>query len=102
MTQALISRLTLAFLLSVAAAGATPTGEAQAPKREAPVTRSAGDALQWGPCPAIFPSGCEIAVLHGDPAKLPHEATCMSTTPCVLFIAFEGPVDALAHAGLDD
>ena len=158
MTQALISRLTLAFLLSVAAAGATPTGEAQAPNREAPVTRSAGDALQWGPCPAIFPSGCEIAVLHGDPAKpnadvflriaggkalpahthtseermvlvsgelnvryegsamttltpgeyaygpanLPHEATCMSTTPCVLFIAFEGPVDALAHAGLDD
>jgi len=36
------------------------------------------------------------------PAKLPHEATCTSTTPCVLFIAFEGPVDALAHAGLDD
>jgi quercetin dioxygenase-like cupin family protein len=25
-------------------------------------------ALKWGPCPAIFPAGCEIAVLHGDPA----------------------------------
>ncbi|HEX4890416.1 MAG TPA: cupin domain-containing protein [Alphaproteobacteria bacterium] len=24
--------------------------------------------LKWGPCPAIFPAGCEIAVLHGDPA----------------------------------
>jgi len=28
------------------------------------------------------------------PAKAPHEATCTSTGPCVLFIAFEGPVDA--------
>lgn len=26
-------------------------------------------ALQWGPCPPIFPAGCEIAVLHGDPAQ---------------------------------
>jgi quercetin dioxygenase-like cupin family protein len=28
------------------------------------------------------------------PAKLEHEATCTSDGPCVLFIAFEGPVDA--------
>ena len=27
--------------------------------------------LQWGACPPIFPAGCEITVLHGDPAK-PH------------------------------
>ena len=26
-------------------------------------------ALQWGPCPPIFPKGCQIAVLHGDPAR---------------------------------
>ena len=26
-------------------------------------------ALTWGPCPPIFPAGCEISVLHGDPAK---------------------------------
>lgn len=25
--------------------------------------------LKWGPCPEIFPKGCEISVLHGDPAK---------------------------------
>lgn len=25
--------------------------------------------LKWGPCPAFIPKGCEIAVLHGDPAK---------------------------------
>ncbi|WP_261376846.1 cupin [Gillisia sp. Hel_I_86] len=23
----------------------------------------------WGPCPEFMPDGCEIAVLHGDPAK---------------------------------
>ena len=25
--------------------------------------------LQWGPCPDFIPEGCEIAVLHGDPAE---------------------------------
>lgn len=34
------------------------------------VARTAADpALVWGPCPDFFPVGCEIAVLHGDPAK---------------------------------
>lgn len=28
------------------------------------------------------------------PAKLSHEAFCASETPCVLFIAFEAPIDA--------
>jgi len=107
--------------------------------------------LKWGPCPAFIPQGCEIAVLHGDPAKqnadiffkvpanfsiplhwhtsaermvlvsgelqvtydgqvpvtlkpgmyaygpakLPHKAFCKSGAPCVLFIAFEAPVDAV-------
>ena len=27
------------------------------------------NSLQWGPCPAFIPDGCEIAVLNGDPAK---------------------------------
>jgi quercetin dioxygenase-like cupin family protein len=30
------------------------------------------------------------------PAKLPHEGTCAAGDPCVLFIAFESPVDAFA------
>lgn len=25
--------------------------------------------LKWSPCPDIFPKGCELSVLHGDPAK---------------------------------
>jgi len=35
-----------------------------------PLTREVADAnLQWGPCPQIFPAGCEISVLHGNPAE---------------------------------
>ena len=30
------------------------------------------------------------------PAKRPHEGMCVSDEACVLFIAFEGPVDAVA------
>ena len=29
------------------------------------------------------------------PAKLSHKGTCVSSTPCVLFIAFELPVDGV-------
>ena len=37
---------------------------------EAPLARTVSDGtLQWGACPAVFPAGCEMAVLHGDPAK---------------------------------
>ena len=117
---------------------------------EPALSRMATDPdLAWGPCPDVFPAGCQIAVLHGDPAqpnadiffrvpgrydiphhwhssaermvlvsgelhvtydgqptvalkpgvyaygpaKAPHRAQCRSTEPCVLFIAFEGPVD---------
>ena len=108
--------------------------------------------LVWTACPDFIPKGCEIAVLHGNPAeanadiffkvpasftipnhrhssaermvlvsgelhvtyegqpttvlkpgmyaygpaKLAHKAMCKSTTPCVLFIAFEEAVDAFA------
>ncbi|MCA1798899.1 MAG: cupin domain-containing protein [Xanthomonadaceae bacterium] len=108
--------------------------------------------LEWGPCPEFLPDGCEIAVLHGDPAQnnadiffkvppgaqiprhrhtsaermvlvsgelhvvydgyapttllsgayafgpanIPHSAHCADgDAPCVLFIAFEEPLDAI-------
>jgi mannose-6-phosphate isomerase-like protein (cupin superfamily) len=110
----------------------------------------ADPSLQWGPCPPFFAAGCQIAVLHGDPAqpnadvffrvpgnydlprhwhtsaermilvageldvtyegqdtahlktgmyaygppKAVHDGRCISDEPCVLFIAFEQPVDA--------
>jgi len=33
------------------------------------------------------------------PAKLPHKAVCASNVPCVLFIAFESPLDAVPVEG---
>jgi quercetin dioxygenase-like cupin family protein len=35
-----------------------------------PVTHTMNDkTIQWGPCPDIFPKGCEISILHGSPEK---------------------------------
>ncbi len=31
--------------------------------------RVTSPAIKWGPCPPLFAKGCEITVLHGDPAK---------------------------------
>jgi quercetin dioxygenase-like cupin family protein len=124
---------------------------AEAPAADVPLARTFNDAdLQWGPCPAFIPAGCQVAVLQGDPAKpnadvffkfpgglaipehwhtsaehmvlisgqitvtfkdspavalkpgmyaygpakLPHKAVCEKGDSCVLFIAFESPVDA--------
>ena len=54
----------------VAPANAAVETAAPAPPSEAPVVRAAADTtLQWGDCPAPLPAGCELAVLHGDPAK---------------------------------
>ena len=140
----------LAGALALSAAG-TSAAEGEAPL----AIKSQDRALKWGPCPPIFPAGCEIAVLHGDPAKpnadvflrvnggqrlpahthtsaermilvtgelrvkykgaptatltagmyafgpagLAHEAECQRGEACTLFIAFEGPVDAVAYPG---
>jgi len=135
----------LAACLFCIVANAAPTGAG-----EPALARKATDPdLTWGPCPDVFPPGCQIAVLHGDPAQpnadiffkvqgryaiphhwhssaermvlvggelhvtydgqatvelkpgmyaygpaqAPHRAECRSAEPCVLFIAFEGPVD---------
>lgn len=29
---------------------------------------ASAQTLTWGPCPAIYPAGCEVTVLHGNPA----------------------------------
>jgi quercetin dioxygenase-like cupin family protein len=148
LTIRILVRATATLLLSTAAA--LPAFSEEAP-RELALARRVNDAeLKWGPCPAFFPAGCQIAVLHGDPAKpnadvffrvsprydLPahwhsspermvlvagelhvtyegqgpsvlkpgnyaygpakavHHGRCVSDDACVLFIAFEGPVDA--------
>ncbi len=44
--------------------------DAQNTQKERALAHTFKDAqLKWGPCPAFIPKGCEIAVLHGDPAK---------------------------------
>lgn len=139
----LVPGLFLTIALSAQTTGVT--------KVELSLVKTAQDTdLQWGPCPPFMPSGCEIAVLHGDPsknnldvflkvdanseipnhwhnsaermilisgelevtykgeksqilkagsyaygpAKKPHTAKCGDAGPCVLFIAFEEPLDA--------
>jgi hypothetical protein len=58
-----------AMIALVIVLGACATAAAQR-LSEVAFTRSVGDgALQWGGCPPIFPAGCQIAVLHGDPAQ---------------------------------
>jgi quercetin dioxygenase-like cupin family protein len=135
------------FLSSLVAVSAM----AQSSVAEPALTQSAMDAgMEWSPCPHFLPSGCAMAVLHGDPAesnldvffkvparatiplhwhnspermvlvagelqltyegqsttvlqpggyaygpaKRPHKGYCASEVPCVLFIAFESPLDA--------
>lgn len=151
-TQIGIRRLIRSAALSALLFAGPP---AAACAQEPPLSRSAGEAsLKWGGCPDFMPRGCEIAVLHGDPAgnnadvffkvpanaviprhwhssaermvlvagtltvtydghppvtlqagsyaygpaRQPHHATCGGSGPCVLFIAFESPVDAIAGA----
>jgi hypothetical protein len=36
------------------------------------------------------------------PARLAHKASCLGEQACTLFIAFEGPVDAVPHSGAVD
>jgi quercetin dioxygenase-like cupin family protein len=50
--------------LNAAEPGATTATEGH----ERPLAISQADAgLQWGACPAIFPPGCKLSVLHGKP-----------------------------------
>lgn len=152
-SQFFIPRLAAGTVLSALLSLACLPSLAQAAATEQPLTRTAGDPqLQWGGCPPFLPKGCQIAVLHGDPAKdnvdvflkvpsgsilpshwhtsaermilvagelhvtyegaktavlrpgtyaygppkLAHKAVCKSAGPCVLFIAFESPLDAVA------
>jgi quercetin dioxygenase-like cupin family protein len=139
----------------VLVAGLSSSLYAEKPKdRPLPTTAQAKD-LKWGPCPDIFPKGCEVGVLNGDPAKgksdvflrvpanykfpphthtsaehivilsgkmslkykgqesktlspstyaygpaeHPHEASCVSKEKCLIFIGFDGPVDASSYSG---
>ncbi|HEX5787666.1 MAG TPA: cupin domain-containing protein [Woeseiaceae bacterium] len=57
-----LRRMMLSATLAAVCGGSASAGEL-------PLVISADDdSLEWGPCPEFMPDGCEIAVLHGDPA----------------------------------
>lgn len=145
----------LAFLTCASACAAASSIAAEPGAEPALAVQPTAKEVQWGPCPPIFAKGCEIAVLHGNPAepnadvwlrvppgfhlpphthssnermvlstgtlevryenqarvvlekgdyafgpaKRAHEARCIGKKSCTLFIAFEGPVDALPFEG---
>lgn len=51
------------------AAPAAPAPATPADSEKPLAIAAAAADLQWGPCPPGMPEGCQIAVLHGDPAK---------------------------------
>ena len=159
MKTAVIAAVLSITMLAGCRQAETPSSQDEATaaaSNEAALVRTAADSsLAWSGCPAPLPAGCELAVLHGDPAKpnadvllripagsvipphthssaermmlvsgrldvryqgaqparmmpgtyaygpaqRPHTATCMAAEPCVLFVAFEGPVDVTPYEG---
>jgi mannose-6-phosphate isomerase-like protein (cupin superfamily) len=142
--------LLLIVLLSCVVASSAPPLVQESTGGQAISRKYDDPQLKWNPCPSIFPKGCEVTVLTGDPvngrsdvflrvpanyrfpphwhtspehmilvagelhvtyegqkpsvlrvgsyaygpAKAKHEARCANVGPCVLFIAFESPIDA--------
>ena len=72
---------------------------AHAQDREPALAWSADDAQHHyeGQKTTVLKSGSYAYGL----AKVPHKATCASTVPCVLFIAFESPLVAVPVAKPD-
>lgn len=58
-----------AALVIALAAFLAPAAVETAQKEKALAIAFTDPQLEWGPCPPFIPKGCEIAVLHGDPAK---------------------------------
>ena len=70
MNRSMLVPMLLALAACQQAKESAPAGEPkQAASTEAPLAKTVADqTLQWSACP-VFPAGCELAVLHGDPAK---------------------------------
>src|SRR5689334_25428401 len=67
--EALMNRklyvLALLFAMVPVVSAQTQTKAKPAPAKPA----AAAPALQWGPAPAVFPAGAQLAVVSGDPSK---------------------------------
>ncbi len=69
MTAQLERSISTTLALLGAAIFAASCGPNDAKPEQALAVLASDPALKWGPCPPLFPAGCEIAVLHGDPSK---------------------------------
>jgi quercetin dioxygenase-like cupin family protein len=59
-----------AAIVGVGSLSVMPSPVAAQASAATPLAISATDPnLSWGPCPPIFKGSCQIAVLHGDPAR---------------------------------
>ena len=61
-------RLAVAVVLLLASRAAEGIAAEPAVEKALAVAAAAPE-LKWGACPPLFPTGCEIAVLHGDSAR---------------------------------
>jgi quercetin dioxygenase-like cupin family protein len=65
-----ILTLSASLFAVLGASGALHADTPTAPGLDRPLALSETAAdLQWGDCPAIFPPGCKISVLRGNPAE---------------------------------
>lgn len=62
-------RVWAATLAAALCLGSRPATAADPAPARALALAATAPSLEWGPCPALFPKGCEIAVLHGDAAR---------------------------------
>ena len=73
MRNASLSATLLLTLVATSACAQQPTAAAQSGSKSVSMSpqhaasASRGPELQWGPAPAIFPAGAEMAVLQGNP-----------------------------------
>jgi quercetin dioxygenase-like cupin family protein len=58
-----------ALIAAVACSKETTSNGDVSDAPQASASNGAGHELQWGPAPAIFPPGAEMAVLQGDPGS---------------------------------
>lgn len=59
----------LVVVLSCVAASSMPAAAQESTVEQAISRRHDDPRLKWAPCPPIFPKGCEVTVLRGDPAN---------------------------------
>lgn len=71
LTSAAAAAALLVLTLSAAPTNAQPASRSPLPSAtSAPAARDAGDPdIKWGPAPAVFPAGAQMAVMAGDPGS---------------------------------